>query len=74
VLRGQLDPAARLIWLLEKAGWVSEVRWPTPQRFDARRLASQAVREGVRASAATRRVASKPSPPRAVAGSRRQST
>jgi stearoyl-CoA desaturase (delta-9 desaturase) len=38
VLPGQLDPAARLIWLLEKAGWVFDVRWPVPQRFEARRL------------------------------------
>ena len=38
VLPGQLDPAARLIWLLEKASWVSDVRWPNPQRFEARRL------------------------------------
>jgi stearoyl-CoA desaturase (delta-9 desaturase) len=32
VLRGQLDPSARLIRLLERAGWVSDVRWPVPQR------------------------------------------
>ena len=28
VLRGQLDPSARVIWLLEKAGWASHARWP----------------------------------------------
>jgi stearoyl-CoA desaturase (delta-9 desaturase) len=28
VLRGQLDPSARVIWLLEKAGWAYRVRWP----------------------------------------------
>jgi stearoyl-CoA desaturase (delta-9 desaturase) len=33
VLRGQIDISARLIWLFEKFGWVSEVRWPTPQRL-----------------------------------------
>lgn len=38
VLPGQLDPSARLIWLLEKAGWVHDVRWPKPQRFAALRL------------------------------------
>ena len=38
VLRGQLDPSARLIWLLEKAGWVYDVRWPAPQRLHARRI------------------------------------
>jgi stearoyl-CoA desaturase (Delta-9 desaturase) len=27
-LRGQIDTAARLIWLFEKAGWVYDVRWP----------------------------------------------
>ncbi len=45
VLRGQLDPSARLIRLLEKAGWVFDVRWPVPQRFEARRLTSP---EGIR--------------------------
>jgi stearoyl-CoA desaturase (delta-9 desaturase) len=38
VLPGQVDPSARLIWLLEKAGWVYDVRWPKPQRFAALRL------------------------------------
>jgi stearoyl-CoA desaturase (delta-9 desaturase) len=33
VRRGQLDVSARLIWLFEKAGWVYDVRWPTPQRL-----------------------------------------
>ncbi|HZN76189.1 MAG TPA: acyl-CoA desaturase [Micromonosporaceae bacterium] len=33
VLRGQLDPSARLIWLLEEAGWASDVRWPRPARL-----------------------------------------
>jgi stearoyl-CoA desaturase (delta-9 desaturase) len=28
VLRGQIDGSARLIWLFERAGWVSDVRWP----------------------------------------------
>jgi stearoyl-CoA desaturase (Delta-9 desaturase) len=27
VLPGQADPSARIIWLLEKAGWASDVRW-----------------------------------------------
>jgi stearoyl-CoA desaturase (Delta-9 desaturase) len=38
VLPGQLDPSARLIRLLEKAGWVYDVRWPAPSRFDKRRI------------------------------------
>jgi stearoyl-CoA desaturase (delta-9 desaturase) len=25
--------SARVIWLLEKAGWVYDVRWPTPRRL-----------------------------------------
>jgi stearoyl-CoA desaturase (delta-9 desaturase) len=37
VLRGQIDPAARLIWLFEKAGWVRDVRWPQPDRLAAKR-------------------------------------
>jgi stearoyl-CoA desaturase (delta-9 desaturase) len=37
VLRGQIDPAARLIWLFEKAGWVRDVRWPQPARLAAKR-------------------------------------
>jgi stearoyl-CoA desaturase (delta-9 desaturase) len=36
VLAGQVDPSARIIWLLEKAGWVNDVRWPVPQRMQAR--------------------------------------
>jgi len=28
VRRGQLDISARLIWMFEKLGWVSQVRWP----------------------------------------------
>jgi len=36
VLRGQIDPSARTIWLLEKLGWVSNVRWPTPDRVAAK--------------------------------------
>ena len=36
VLPGQLDASARVIWLLEKAGWVSDVRWPVAERVNAR--------------------------------------
>jgi stearoyl-CoA desaturase (Delta-9 desaturase) len=31
--RGQIDISARLIWLFEKFGWVTDVRWPTPRRL-----------------------------------------
>lgn len=37
VLPRQIDPAARLIWLLEKVGWAHDVRWPAAQRLAARR-------------------------------------
>ncbi|GAA2580891.1 fatty acid desaturase [Dactylosporangium fulvum] len=38
VLRGQLDPSARLIRIWEAIGWASDVRWPDPVRIAARRL------------------------------------
>ena len=31
--RGQLDISARTIWLFEKLGWASQVRWPKAERF-----------------------------------------
>jgi stearoyl-CoA desaturase (Delta-9 desaturase) len=33
VLRGQIDMNARLIWIFERFGWVSEVRWPKTDRL-----------------------------------------
>jgi stearoyl-CoA desaturase (delta-9 desaturase) len=36
MLRGQLDPSARLIWLLGKFGWARQVRWPNPARIATR--------------------------------------
>ncbi len=39
VLRGQVDSSARVIWLLEKAGWVHDVRWPDPERVERKRAA-----------------------------------
>lgn len=36
VLRGQIDTSARIIWMLEKLGWVRDVRWPVRDRLDAR--------------------------------------
>lgn len=33
VLRGQLDISARTIWLFEKFGWATKVRWPSAQRL-----------------------------------------
>jgi stearoyl-CoA desaturase (Delta-9 desaturase) len=37
-LRGQIDPSARLIWIFEKLGWVSDVRWPNQERLAAKRV------------------------------------
>lgn len=37
VMRGQIDPAARLIWLLEKLGWARDVRWPVAKRLASKR-------------------------------------
>lgn len=41
VQRGQLDTSARLIWLFEKAGMVSDVRWPVAERIQAKLVSSQ---------------------------------
>lgn len=38
VLRGQIDSSARTIWIFEKFGWVSNVRWPKPERVAAKLL------------------------------------
>ncbi len=34
VQRGQIDISARMIWIFEKLGWASSVRWPTPRRLE----------------------------------------
>jgi stearoyl-CoA desaturase (delta-9 desaturase) len=36
VLRGQLDSSGRTIWLFERFGWARDVRWPSPERIQAR--------------------------------------
>jgi stearoyl-CoA desaturase (delta-9 desaturase) len=33
VLRGQIDESARVIWLFEKLGWATDVRWPKAERI-----------------------------------------
>ncbi|MGH3502822.1 MAG: acyl-CoA desaturase [Nocardioidaceae bacterium] len=38
VLRGQLDTSARIIWVLEKLGWVTLVRWPVKERIEMKRV------------------------------------
>jgi stearoyl-CoA desaturase (Delta-9 desaturase) len=36
--KGQIDINARMIWLFEKLGWATNVRWPKADRLDAKRL------------------------------------
>jgi stearoyl-CoA desaturase (Delta-9 desaturase) len=38
VLWGQIDTSARIIWAMEKLGWVSAVRWPVKDRLEAKRV------------------------------------
>jgi len=43
VQRWQLDSSARIIWFLEKVGWVREVRWPSAERIAAKTAVKQAA-------------------------------
>lgn len=43
VLRGQIDISARVIWIFEKLGWASNVKWPDPVRLAAKRRAPAAA-------------------------------
>jgi stearoyl-CoA desaturase (delta-9 desaturase) len=52
VLKGQIDIAARAIWLAEKLGWVFDVRWP-----DEARLAPKQARKSRKLGSMTRRMA-----------------
>ncbi|WP_020525896.1 acyl-CoA desaturase [Catelliglobosispora koreensis] len=36
VMRGQIDMSARLIWIFEKFGWASNVKWPRQERLQAK--------------------------------------
>ena len=36
VMRGQIDISARVIWIFEKLGWAWNVRWPRPERLNAK--------------------------------------
>jgi stearoyl-CoA desaturase (Delta-9 desaturase) len=38
-LKGQIDLSAGLIRIFERLGWVHDVRWPTPERLAAKRIA-----------------------------------
>jgi stearoyl-CoA desaturase (Delta-9 desaturase) len=40
-LRGQIDTAARLIWVAEKLGWVHDVRWPDEARLSSKRTGTR---------------------------------
>ena len=55
VLKGQIDIAARAIWLAEKLGWVYDVRWP-----DAARLAGKQTSETRKLGSMTRQTAAAP--------------
>jgi stearoyl-CoA desaturase (Delta-9 desaturase) len=39
VLPGQIDSSARVIWIFEKLGWATDVRWPKADRLNTRRAA-----------------------------------
>jgi stearoyl-CoA desaturase (delta-9 desaturase) len=41
VLKGQVDTSARVIWFMEKLGWVSDVRWPVQERIAAKMVDNQ---------------------------------
>ena len=38
--RGQFDPAARILWLFERAGWAGKVKWPNTLALSQRRVSS----------------------------------
>jgi stearoyl-CoA desaturase (delta-9 desaturase) len=38
VLRGQIDSSARLIWIFEKFGWATNVKWPKADRIKAKMI------------------------------------
>lgn len=41
VLPGQVDTSARVIWFMEKMGWVGDVRWPVKERIEAKLAKNQ---------------------------------
>jgi stearoyl-CoA desaturase (delta-9 desaturase) len=43
VLRGQIDTSARIIWVMQKLRWVSDVRWPVQERLEKRRVKAAAA-------------------------------
>jgi stearoyl-CoA desaturase (Delta-9 desaturase) len=55
VLKGQIDIAARTIWLAEKLGWAYDVRWP-----DEARLSGKQTSATRKLGSMTRRAVAKP--------------
>jgi stearoyl-CoA desaturase (Delta-9 desaturase) len=55
VFKGQIDIAARCIWLAEKLGWVRDVRWPDEARLTGKKVGTVRV-----LGAMTRRPAAAP--------------
>jgi stearoyl-CoA desaturase (Delta-9 desaturase) len=53
-LRGQIDAAARLIWVCEKLGWAYDVRWPDEVRLSGKKTGTR------RLGSMTRRAAAEP--------------
>ena len=53
-LRGQIDIAARLIWVCEKLGWAFDVRWPDEARLSGKITGTRKL------GSMTRRVAPEP--------------
>jgi stearoyl-CoA desaturase (delta-9 desaturase) len=45
VLRGQVDTSARVIWFMEKVGWVKDVRWPVKERIEGKLVKNQQLPE-----------------------------
>ncbi|HEU4513299.1 MAG TPA: acyl-CoA desaturase [Nocardioidaceae bacterium] len=45
VLRGQVDTSARVIWFMEKMGWVKDVRWPAKERIESKLVKNQQLAE-----------------------------
>ncbi|KRF19751.1 stearoyl-CoA 9-desaturase [Nocardioides sp. Soil797] len=43
VQKGQVDVSARVIWMLEKCGWVNDVRWPVRERIEGKLVKNQAA-------------------------------
>ncbi len=51
-LRGQIDIAARLIWVCEKLGWAYDVRWPDETRLNGKKTGTRQLGSMTRRAAA----------------------